>query len=38
MGLAGLVVNGALRDSDAIIESIFPVFARGILIRGTEKK
>lgn len=38
IGLAGLVVNGAVRDSDAIIESGFPVFARGISIRGTEKK
>ncbi|WP_196908311.1 RraA family protein [Candidatus Symbiopectobacterium sp. 'North America'] len=38
IGLAGLVVNGAVRDSDAIIESSFPVFAREISIRGTEKK
>lgn len=38
IGLAGLVVNGAVRDSDAIIEADFPVFARGISIRGTEKK
>ncbi|MER3385182.1 RraA family protein [Pectobacterium aroidearum] len=38
IGLAGLVVNGAVRDSDAIIESNFPVFAKGLSIRGTEKK
>lgn len=38
LGLAGLVVNGAVRDSDAMIEAQFPVFARGLCIRGTEKK
>lgn len=38
IGLAGLVVNGAVRDSDAMIEAGFPVFAKGICIRGTEKK
>ena len=37
-GLAGLVVNGAVRDSEAIINSGFPVFSRAISIRGTEKK
>lgn len=37
-GLAGLIVNGAVRDSEAIIQADFPVFARAISIRGTEKK
>ncbi len=37
-GLAGLVVNGAVRDSDAMIDAGFPVFAKGLCIRGTEKK
>ncbi len=37
-GLAGLVVNGAVRDSEAIIGSGFPVFSRSVSIRGTEKK
>lgn len=30
IGLAGLVVNGAVRDSDAIIDAGFPVFTRNI--------
>jgi 4-hydroxy-4-methyl-2-oxoglutarate aldolase len=38
IGLAGLVVNGAVRDSEAMIEAHFPVFAKGLCIRGTEKK
>lgn len=38
IGLAGLVVNGAVRDSDAMIDAGFPVFAKGVCIRGTEKK
>lgn len=38
IGLAGLVVNGAVRDSDAMIDAQFPVFAKGLCIRGTEKK
>ena len=37
-GLAGLVVNGSVRDSEAIMGSGFPVFSRSISIRGTEKK
>jgi 4-hydroxy-4-methyl-2-oxoglutarate aldolase len=36
-GLAGLVLNGAVRDSQAIIAMGFPVFALGLCIRGTEK-
>ncbi|SFU10414.1 4-carboxy-4-hydroxy-2-oxoadipate aldolase/oxaloacetate decarboxylase [Arthrobacter sp. ov118] len=36
-GIAGLVIDGSIRDSEAIIEAGFPVFARGISIRGTTK-
>lgn len=38
IGLAGLVVNGAVRDSEAMIDAGFSVFAKGLCIRGTEKK
>jgi len=37
-GLAGILVNGAVRDSESIINCGFPVFSRAISIRGTEKK
>lgn len=30
MGLAGIVIDGAVRDSQAIIQSRFPVFCQGI--------
>jgi len=36
-GAAGLIIDGAIRDSEAIIGLNFPVFARGICIRGTTK-
>lgn len=36
-GLAGLVIDGAVRDGDAIIELGFPVFARGLSIKATHK-
>lgn len=36
-GIAGLVVNGSVRDSEAIINSGFPVFSRSVSIRGTER-
>lgn len=36
-GLAGLVIDGAVRDANAILVSGFPVFARGLCIRGTAK-
>jgi len=36
-GLAGLVIDGAVRDSRDIIASGFPVFARGLSIKGTAK-
>jgi 4-hydroxy-4-methyl-2-oxoglutarate aldolase len=36
-GLAGLVIDGCVRDG-AVLESFgFPVFARGLCIRGTGK-
>ncbi|BAP42483.1 dimethylmenaquinone methyltransferase [Pseudomonas sp. StFLB209] len=37
LGIAGLVMNGAVRDADAIIEMGFPTFARGLSIKGTNK-
>lgn len=36
-GIAGLVIDGAVRDSAAIAALGFPVFARGLDIRGTKK-
>ncbi|MDP9693849.1 UNVERIFIED_ORG: 4-hydroxy-4-methyl-2-oxoglutarate aldolase [Arthrobacter globiformis] len=36
-GIAGLIIDGSVRDSEAIINAGFPVFARGISIRGTTK-
>jgi 4-hydroxy-4-methyl-2-oxoglutarate aldolase len=36
-GVAGLVIDGCVRDSEAIIRLEFPVFARGLSIRGTKK-
>jgi 4-hydroxy-4-methyl-2-oxoglutarate aldolase len=35
--VGGLCIEGCIRDSAEIIESGFPVFARGICIRGTGK-
>jgi 4-hydroxy-4-methyl-2-oxoglutarate aldolase len=35
--LAGLILNGSVRDSRQLIEMGFPVFAAGIAIRGTGK-
>lgn len=37
-GVAGIVVNGSVRDSEAIINSGFPAFSLSVSIRGTEKK
>ncbi len=34
-GLAGLVIDGGIRDADDIEALGFPVFSRGICIRGT---
>ncbi|NKB50248.1 MAG: 4-hydroxy-4-methyl-2-oxoglutarate aldolase [Alphaproteobacteria bacterium] len=36
-GLAGLVINGCVRDGQAMVDLGFPVFARGTCMRGTEK-
>lgn len=36
-GIAGLVIDGAVRDVDAIVDAGFPVFSRGVSIKGTEK-
>ncbi|MGO9115985.1 MAG: 4-carboxy-4-hydroxy-2-oxoadipate aldolase/oxaloacetate decarboxylase [Desulfomonilaceae bacterium] len=36
-GIAGLVFNGAVRDSQAMTELGFPVFSRALCIKGTEK-
>lgn len=36
-GVAGLVIDGSVRDVDAIVASGFPVFSRGISIKGTGK-
>ncbi|MDM0116988.1 4-carboxy-4-hydroxy-2-oxoadipate aldolase/oxaloacetate decarboxylase [Variovorax sp. J22R133] len=37
MGIAGLVINGCVRDANLIIELGFPVFCRGLSIKGTGK-
>jgi 4-hydroxy-4-methyl-2-oxoglutarate aldolase len=36
-GLAGLVIDGEVRDVDAIERHRFPVFARGVALRGAAK-
>ncbi|HEV2673110.1 MAG TPA: 4-carboxy-4-hydroxy-2-oxoadipate aldolase/oxaloacetate decarboxylase [Aliidongia sp.] len=36
-GIVGLVIDGAVRDANVIIKMGFPVFARGLSIRGTQK-
>ena len=37
LGIAGLVINGCVRDANLIIELGFPVFCRGLSIKGTGK-
>ena len=37
LGIAGLVINGCARDANLIIELGFPVFCRGLSIKGTGK-
>jgi 4-hydroxy-4-methyl-2-oxoglutarate aldolase len=37
IGVAGLVINGAVRDANTIVEIGFPVFCRGLSIKGTGK-
>ncbi len=36
-GIAGLVIDGAVRDSAAVVEMGFPIFSRGVSIKGTAK-
>jgi 4-hydroxy-4-methyl-2-oxoglutarate aldolase len=36
-GLGGLVIDGCVRDADAIERLGFPVFARGLALRGATK-
>lgn len=36
-GVAGLIINGAVRDAEAIVNAGFPVFCRGLSIKGTGK-
>ncbi|MBK8063539.1 MAG: RraA family protein [Betaproteobacteria bacterium] len=36
-GIAGIVIDGAIRDSDAIAAGDFPVYARGVTHRGPYK-
>lgn len=36
-GAAGLVIEGAVRDAQAIVDMGFPVFSRGLSIKGTNK-
>ena len=36
-GVAGLVTNGSVRDTDELIDGRFPVFSKGISIKGTAK-
>lgn len=37
-GIAGLIIDGSVRDSAAIVATGFPVFSRGVCMKGTEKK
>jgi 4-hydroxy-4-methyl-2-oxoglutarate aldolase len=37
LGVVGLVIDGAVRDANAIVDMGFPTFARGLCIKGTNK-
>jgi 4-hydroxy-4-methyl-2-oxoglutarate aldolase len=37
LGIAGLVIDGCVRDANLIIDLGFPVFCRGLSIKGTGK-
>jgi 4-hydroxy-4-methyl-2-oxoglutarate aldolase len=37
-GIRGLIIDGSVRDSNAIRELLFPVFSRGVCIKGTTKE
>jgi RraA family protein len=36
-GAAGMIIDGAIRDADALAKSAFPVYARGVTHRGPYK-
>ncbi len=36
-GIAGMIIDGSVRDSRSIIEMGFPIFSRSLCIRGTTK-
>lgn len=36
-GIAGLIIDGAVRDSDSILEMGFPTFCRGLSINAAQK-
>lgn len=36
-GIHGLLIDGHVRDREAIVECEFPVFSRGVCLRGTKK-
>jgi 4-hydroxy-4-methyl-2-oxoglutarate aldolase len=36
-GVAGLVINGCVRDANLVIDLGFPIFCRGLSIKGTGK-
>lgn len=37
-GIVGLVIDGAVRDANTILEMGFPVFCKGLSIKGTNKE
>jgi len=37
-GIVGLVIDGAVRDANTILELGFPVFCKGLSIKGTNKE
>ncbi len=38
VGIAGLVTDGSVRDSDQMFNLGFPVFCSGVCIKGTSKE
>jgi 4-hydroxy-4-methyl-2-oxoglutarate aldolase len=38
LGVGGLVVDGAVRDAQSMVDAGFPVFARGLSIKGSGKR
>lgn len=37
VGVVGLIINGSVRDAQEIIEMGFPIYSKGLSIRGTSK-